>query len=841
MKFLAIVCLVLVASASADVTGDITTAGSSVTTNLGSRSAAKTTKETNLDSAFTAVTTAQTTLKSAQETFLAEQAEYWTRYAAWEAATANETAKDTIRQEKLDIKTAAISWKAGSSTDETHVCDAEVTVGGETIDRPLCWSDAHVAALRAQYVAEVAHIDAVVADLGQEINEYSESSAASAQLLELKTKLNADIATLDKMSSFHQQFIADVTAIHGEADAIHQVAVEHLAWRLARKNDQFSTMNTASTAVDTAGANLKTALDAWNTQQAAYATTASADLSALDGYRAQLETILNELDTQAVTAKSALFVERGAYASAPAVNLRTDFTMEAWVYFDPTKHDHAALPVISQARVVGADDTKFVFQLKLRGGPRSVEQEGTGEYLYYFWDFRMGSPESPGYAVRLWGSEYQPRGWTHVAVSVKTISTVPNAFLFVDGAQQSTKTFSASRWSSPEPMLFGKIVDNAGTRFSMCAFDEFRVRAEGISDASGLAMYSTHDPTDTKLRIYLRFDELYDNPSEVPTALQTRLIDSSVNRLDGTYYYPDGHATFAKYIDSQAFSTEDNFHTFSEYGIHLDSKPEHQNYVAVPTQDLTDTFTIEMWLKNRGSIADHYPKVSQAVRDGWTRTRFVFTLEMVDGSGGNCAYEFKMGNCQTSDDHDAGTCNYALQITSDEFSGCGDWHHVAVMVTDNEVAKIFVDGVCGDEANEPAPSGTCVKRHVNGELATRLSSSETIQVGRLVDDVQFNSVEADVDEIRIWNRARTQEQIQQYMKRTLPKSYWDQQITGADYELVSYYQLEEPAGHRPVYDRVVRNVGELKDGSASLQDGFIYGTRVRAAKAELFDQTDVTV
>lgn len=212
--------------------------------------------------------------------------------------------------------------------------------------------------------------------------------------------------------------------------------------------------------------------------------------------------------------------------------------------------------------------------------------------------------------------------------------------------------------------------------------------------------------------------------------------------------------------------------------------------MAVPTQDLTGTFTIEAWLKHKtGASTDHYPKVAQPVRDGWTRDRFVFTLEMKDGvTAGNCFYQFKMGNCITAEEHDAGTCGYAIEVQSDEFAGCQDWHHVAVMVSANDVAKIFVDGVCGEEGAEPTSSGTCVKRLDPTVAATRLTSNEPIQFGRLVDDIQFNSVEGTVDEIRIWNVARTQEQLAEYMFRTLPPSLWDQQgVSNA--HLTVYYQV----------------------------------------------------
>lgn len=95
----------------------------------------------------------------------------------------------------------------------------------------------------------------------------------------------------------------------------------------------------------------------------------------------------------------------------PSVNLRTEFALEAWVYFDPVRNSPRHLPVIAQARTEGGDITKFVFILRLRGGPLEEEVSGSAKFEYYYWDFRMGSPSSPGFAVEMLSNPITPNGW----------------------------------------------------------------------------------------------------------------------------------------------------------------------------------------------------------------------------------------------------------------------------------------------------------------------------------------------------------------------------------------------------------------------------------------------
>mmetsp|Transcript_3985 Transcript_3985/g.7612 ORF Transcript_3985/g.7612 Transcript_3985/m.7612 type:complete len:602 (-) Transcript_3985:761-2566(-) len=578
--------------------------------------------------------------------------------------------------------------------------------------------------------------------------------------------------------------------------------------------------------VDNLGGELKTLVSELKTLQSEYETLQNEHFDTLKTYREKIRELISTLDSQEVSAKTAIYFEKGGYAEIPSVNLRNSFTIEFWAYFDPNSNNRLQLPVISQARIPGGDDTKFVFQIKLRGGPREKELEGNGHYDYYFWDARMGSPESPGYAVRLWGNHMNHNGWHHVAMTVASNADPASstATLYVDGVENYQKSLSGSRWSSPENIMINKIKDSHGTRFGNGAFDELRIWSVARSEAEIQAsMHGIVDARTEPLRSYYRFDDAEDDSTNHyrPNVLR----DLTPNRLDGHYFEPAGlEGSAVQYIRSTAFEPHGANFVNTDYAVYLDSSADRPNYISLPARDFSDSFTIEAWFNVRASDdLTRLPKVSQAVTEGSRREEFVFTLEMVDNSGDGSSYvwRFKMGECPNSG---ATGCGYALELESDAVAaGSLGWMHVAVSVTNNEFADIFVNGECSSGGCHVRMDPAAVNA-VNSVAPTRLTSSEPILIGKLVDDNGFHGMNAAVDEIRFHNRGRTKEQIQAFRERTLPKSLIEAVL--ADRVVEAYYMCNEAQGVADMYDAVVR---DATDASDVPQTGTLVGPRLRLA------------
>jgi hypothetical protein len=103
----------------------------------------------------------------------------------------------------------------------------------------------------------------------------------------------------------------------------------------------------------------------------------------------------------------------------------------------------------------------------------------------------------------------------------------------------------------------------------------------------------------------------------------------------------------------------------------------------------------------------------------------------------------------------------------------GTVHHVAGTY-DGATMRLFIDG------NQVASSNTVFAlADANVDLYVGNSQSNPTRV--------FNGV---IDEVRIWNRTRTQQQIQSFMNSELPQVYWATPDSG----LVSYWRFNEGTG-----------------------------------------------
>jgi hypothetical protein len=171
----------------------------------------------------------------------------------------------------------------------------------------------------------------------------------------------------------------------------------------------------------------------------------------------------------------------------------------------------------------------------------------------------------------------------------------------------------------------------------------------------------------------------------------------------------------------------------------------YDDYVSLPNEsnfDFTSTITIEVWLN-----VDAFDKDWQAIvtkGDGaWRLHRYGATNHIAFGT--------------------SGLSNVDLEGTTDVNDG--QWHHVAG-VFDGSTKYLFVDG------NLDASVGATGSITANDYLVNIAENAES--TGRY-----FNGL---IDEVRIWNIARTQTQIQDNMNTVM---------TGNESGLVAYYKFDQ--------------------------------------------------
>ncbi|MBZ0177796.1 MAG: Ig-like domain-containing protein, partial [Melioribacteraceae bacterium] len=190
------------------------------------------------------------------------------------------------------------------------------------------------------------------------------------------------------------------------------------------------------------------------------------------------------------------------------------------------------------------------------------------------------------------------------------------------------------------------------------------------------------------------------------------------------------------------------------------------NYVSVPYSALlnpSDNFTIEFWTRIEGNQNTFSCPLSSQTT--------IFDGETPISSNGYYFY--------VQDDNRwaawlgrgtiGGTSTAGWEIISGPTVDLGKWYHLAMTFLSGTM-KFFVNGELQGTANG---------------IAYTPNSTASFNVGDLGEVQGTFPFNGKVDEIRFWNTARSQQQIQQNMHLTLP---------GNTENLVAYFQLNEGTG-----------------------------------------------
>ncbi len=378
-------------------------------------------------------------------------------------------------------------------------------------------------------------------------------------------------------------------------------------------------------------------------------------------------------------------------------------------------------------------------------------QDGSGRLALYMVNGGGGNPATTT-------SLYSPlplplNRWVDVAVTVQGST----ASLFVDGAQVASGTVAApvgvvrtNNWIGrphwPSETYGNELLDDV--RIWNLARSAAQIR-EGISQAP--------DPGDPALLLFYRFNE----PGGA-TAVDARSNDpQNGTLLNGATRFPlrgvttplVGLASGAR-VHFRAVAANSNGATIGPISsfatlnpgrgtaVEFDGKDDHLTG-HVPQLPLNNSpYTIEAWIKpnvmNNGGII------------GWGN--FALNQETafrISASG--LAHQW-YGNDQT------------IQV-GDLTDG---WHHVAASY-DGTVRKIYLDGVV--RASAPA-------------TGHNVTTTGNFAIGRTHGTEFFDG---QIDEVRVWNLARTDAEVAQYM---------NERLVGDETGLVLYQRLDEATGTR---------------------------------------------
>ncbi|MCD4746383.1 MAG: T9SS type A sorting domain-containing protein [Bacteroidales bacterium] len=295
-----------------------------------------------------------------------------------------------------------------------------------------------------------------------------------------------------------------------------------------------------------------------------------------------------------------------------------------------------------------------------------------------------------------------------------------------------SSSFTGTLLSTTDDVYIGS--QNSYYDFFEGKIDEVRLWNDARTEAEIRAnMYrEIPNPTsETNLVAYYKFNETSGTTAD--NAEGTPALDGTLNNM-----------TNDDWVTSAAFTGPKNC-------LDFDESDDYVEVPADPSQDITDAITIEAWVKP-GS-ANHYQNILEK------------------GSYYDDAYALLVKQ-------DIQYIKFSL-IGIDQHWGYGPvnlwdgkWHHIAGTYDKNggsNNTNLYVDGYC-------------VKFETNTGSITSDPLEKIYIGGHSYDGNLFNGP---IDEVRLWNIARTAEQIRENMCKTL---------TGNESGLVTYYNFDNTSG-----------------------------------------------
>lgn len=207
--------------------------------------------------------------------------------------------------------------------------------------------------------------------------------------------------------------------------------------------------------------------------------------------------------------------------------------------------------------------------------------------------------------------------------------------------------------------------------------------------------------------------------------------------------------------------------------IRLDGSDDYAEF-SNNNRGITNQLTVEAWIKTNSF--GHHHIVSKYDRDSENG----FQLLVQKGKA-----------CLAGRD---GSGNYRMSGYSTAIVTDNNWHHLAGVVHEGSW-MIYVDGILQNQL-------------ITGYTTTVLDSSEKLLLGNYYYEYLGNHFySGQVDEVRIWKKALSAEEIRKNMCRTLPADALD---------LVAYYKLDNIAGGAIVDHSSLKLNGRLMNTSPAV-------------------------
>jgi hypothetical protein len=421
-----------------------------------------------------------------------------------------------------------------------------------------------------------------------------------------------------------------------------------------------------------------------------------------------------------------------------------DFTVSAWIKTSHTPSGNDFPIIISKEHGAGARSGYVLFIQPAAG----IERKAS--FLI----------SSDGQLVIVTSTTNINDGiWHHVA-GIKTGSEIE---IIVDGVSEGTLTHALGTLSNDLPFSIGRAAANTPWYFSGL-ISEGRVWGYARSAAEITAdMNQPLTGSEANLVAYWPLvegqgqsiaDLAGNNPGQLGSSAQVDPSDPLWVRDAIPHSLAKGNAFVFDGMDDWVGVTDNDAFDFD-----------------------TGDFTISVWIRTLQSPTSGTWSILVGKESGinTARTGYDLVLQPPPYSG-HITFELWSGGLQAG-------------IGSSKPLNDGLWHHVSGVKTSTQV-EMFVDGV--SQGTSPHVLGT-------------LSNDEPLHFGSASAPKQWH-YQGLMDDVRIWNSARTQQEIETDMSR---------ELTGAEESLAGYWQFQEGEGQSTA-DSAGINDGQL--GSSATLD-----------------------
>ncbi|MEQ8523721.1 LamG-like jellyroll fold domain-containing protein [Gracilimonas sp.] len=301
------------------------------------------------------------------------------------------------------------------------------------------------------------------------------------------------------------------------------------------------------------------------------------------------------------------------------------------------------------------------------------------------------------------------------------------------------------------------------------AFIEFRNRIEPEPDVNHIYRSSVQDLSD-RAKIY----------THTPSAGSETYADVFANP-ENTYYYQvtaenaDGQESDLSYPKPARLSSYEAGNALKLDGdldyVRLDDRNSLDGYEQLYV-NFDETMTVEAWVNHDGNSDEN----AVIVQKGATSDGYRLRLE---GTGSSVAASFTIGDIT----------NGGPRVTTNSSIPANQWTHIAATY-----------------------DGTDLKIYVNGSLDATDSESRSIDPNPqplLIggpNALNGNFFSGELDEIRIWNVARTESEIADNFYK---------QLMGHQEDLISYFRFDESAGSSLTYSSATEAMSGSLNGDAT--------------------------